>query len=121
MTRLLIGCLAAAALLAAPAEAQQHQLVGKWESVDQPGKWAEFLANGEFHYRYGTGPTPITLQIYWKTGWSSALTLGSKDGQSVRSCKYRIEGDTLTIDNGSGKSCIDNRPIEMAMKFRRAK
>lgn len=126
MTRHFIGLRAAALLVASlaaalPAFAQQHELVGKWEAVNQPGKWIDFKANGEVHYLYSITPVPTRLMVNWKTGWFHSLTLSQIGGGGARSCKYAIDGDSLTIDDGSGKSCIENQPVNMAMKFRRAK
>jgi hypothetical protein len=107
------------ALLATSAQAADDKLVGKWNSVDQPGKWVELRADGVFRYIYDLTPPPTILEIYWKTGWFGTLTLSMANNGNARDCKYKIDGDDLTIDDGSGKSCMDH--IKMAQRFKRAK
>jgi len=120
--KLAVAAAFAFALLASPAaQADDSALIGKWTALDQPGKAIEFLANGEFHYVYDIGPPRTELQIYWKTGWFSKVTLSMANGGNARACYYKVAGDELTLDNGSGKSCIDNQPVNMAQHFKRAK
>jgi hypothetical protein len=115
---------AAAALLLAllsssAVHAADDKLVGKWDSVDQPGKWAEFRADGVFSYIYDTGRPPTILEVFWKTGWFSKLTLSMANGANGTDCKYSLKDDDLTLDDGSGNSCLPH--IKMAQQFKRAK
>jgi hypothetical protein len=108
------------AMFAAPAaQAADDRLVGKWDAIDQPGKWAEFRADGVFSYIYDTGRPPTILEVFWKTGWFSKLTLSMAHGGNGTDCKYSLKDDDLTVDNGSGISCLPH--IKMAQKFKRAK
>lgn len=107
-------------LTASPATADDAKLVGVWTSTDQPGKMMEFGADGTFRYLYNLAPRTI-LQLKWKLGWFSKVTLSMENGGNARSCTYKIDGDTLTLTDGSGNSCIGNHPVEMAQSFTRAK
>jgi hypothetical protein len=110
---------AVALLAASAAQAADDKLVGKWNSVDQPGKWAEFAADGVFRYIYDTGRPPTILEVFWKTGWFSKLTLSMANGANGTDCKYSLKDDELTLDDGSGNSCLPH--IKMAQQFKRAK
>lgn len=114
---------AAALLLAllavSVASAEDNKLVGNWNAVDQPGKWAEFRADGTFRYIYDLTPPPVILEVYWKAGWFSKVTLSMANNGNPRDCHYRIDGDDLTLDDGTGKSCMEH--INMAQHFKRAK
>ncbi len=103
-------------LAPAVAHAEDNKLVGKWESVDQPGKLAEFDADGVFMYVYA--PQTV-LQIAWKAGWFSKVTLSMANGANPHSCRYAIDGDELTLDDGAGNSCLPH--VKMAQQFKRAK
>jgi hypothetical protein len=108
------------ALLASPAAlAADDKLVGKWNSVDQPGKWAEFRADGTFRYIYDLSPPPTVLEVYWKTGWFSKMTFSMANDANGTDCKYKLDSDDLTLDDGSGNSCLPH--IKMAQQFKRAK
>jgi hypothetical protein len=110
---------AVALLVASAAQAADDKLVGKWNSVDQPGKWAEFAADGTFRYIYDLAPPPTILEIAWKIGWFSKVTLSMANGGNPRSCHYALKDDELTLDDGSGNSCLPH--IKMAQQFKRAK
>jgi hypothetical protein len=113
----------AAFILLAPASAgaDDAKLAGLWTSLDQPGKMIEFSADGTFRYLYDLTPPRAVLQLKWKLGWFGKITLSQENGAGARSCAYKVEGDTLTFDDGSGHSCIPNEPVKMAQRFTRAK
>ena len=104
---------------AQPAAADE-KLHGVWEAVGQPGKTAEFRADGTFRYIYDPKPPHTVLQICWKKGWFGKLVLSQENGDGARSCSYKIEGDNLTLHDG-GASCVPHRPVEMATRFTRVK
>jgi hypothetical protein len=108
-------------LAATPAVADDPKVVGLWTSLDQPGKMIEFSADGTFRYLYSLTSPRAVLQLKWKLGWFSKITLSQENGAGARSCTYKVEGDTLTFDDGSGHSCIPNEPVKMAQRFTRAK
>jgi hypothetical protein len=110
-------------LLAAaqPAAADDKPLLGTWMAVGQPGKTLEFRDDGMFRYVYNPSPPPTVLQLRWKTGWFGKLTLSQENGGGGRSCSLKVDGDSLTIDDGSGGSCIPNRPVKMETRFTRVK
>jgi len=101
---------AVALLAASAAQAADDKLVGKW---------AEFRADGVFSYIYDTGRPPTILEVFWKTGWFSKLTLSMANGANGTDCKYSLKDDELTLDDGSGNSCLPH--IKMAQQFKRAK
>ena len=103
-----------------PAAAQDDKLIGLWEAAGQPGKTAEFRADGTFRYIYNPTPPRTVLQLKWSRGWFGKLTLAQENGDGARSCSYKIDGDTLTIDDGGG-SCMPHRPVEMPTRFTRVK
>jgi hypothetical protein len=114
--------LAAAALgIAAcdrPSAADRQALVGQWRPEDGSKRRIEFKQDGEFDYVY-----LATWRLRWDLGGSGRVHLAGPDGTIVARCHYRIEGDRLLIDDGSGASCASPRvtpPVPMPTAFRRA-
>ena len=103
-----------------PAVADESQLLGLWQAVEQPGKLMEFGQDGTFRYVYDTNPPRAILQLRWEAGSFGKVTLSQENGAGSRSCSVKVEGDSLTIDDGSGQSCIPNQPVEMLTRFTRA-
>ena len=119
---LILVVLAMLAIAAAPASAQEEKLIGMWNAVGKPaGTTLEFRADGVFRYVYDPNPPRTVLQVRWKTGWFSSLSITMEGETSGAPCKYAIDGDKLTLDDGSGKSCLPHRPVEMVTTFTRTK
>ncbi len=97
------------------------KLVGLWQAVGQPENLMEFGQDGTFRYVYSAAAPRAILHLRWKAGWFGKVTLSQENGAGSRSCSVKVQGDSLTIDNGAGQSCIPNRPVEMLMRFTRAK
>jgi hypothetical protein len=103
------------------AAAADDKLIGLWQAVGQPEKMMEFGQDGTFRYVYSTAAPRAILQLRWKAGWFVKVTLSQENGAGSRSCSVKVQGDSLTIDDGAGQSCIPNRPVEMLTRFTRAK
>jgi hypothetical protein len=117
MKPLAIAILAAALFVDSAAYAADPNLIGRWNAVDQPGKWAEFYPDGSFEYAYELlGTIPAVLSVRWTTGWFNSLTL--TNGSNSRSCHYKLEGNDLFLYSSLRKSCIEQ--LNMALHFRRA-
>jgi hypothetical protein len=102
------------------AAADDSQLVGLWQAVGQPEKMMEFSRDGTFRYVYSAAAPRAILHLRWKAGWFGKVTLSQEHGAGSRSCSVKVQGDSLIIDDGSGQSCIPNRPVEMLTCFTRA-
>ncbi len=103
------------------AAAADDKLVGLWQAVEDPTKMMEFSQDGTFRYVYSPAAPRAILHLRWKAGWFGKVTLSQENGDGSRSCSVKVQGDSLTIDDGSGRSCIPNRPVEMLTRFTRAR
>ena len=82
-----------------------------------PASTLDFRDDGSFEYLSGEG-IKTSLQIFWKMGMGHKIVLSMADGVNPRSCYYKLEGDHLTFDDGSGSSCIPAEPDDMPMEYR---
>lgn len=111
----LLLVLAACGEAATPAD--RDALIGVWSPQDGTGRIIEFKTNGEFDYRYFA-----TLRMHWELSRKGRLDLSSVDGGVKWTCAYAIEGDLLSIDDGSGKTCVSpgvTPPEPMPFTFRK--
>ena len=112
---LLLAALACGGLAACSgSDEDRAHLVGRWNAVERPPDYIEFREDGVFEYVNGTGIKTV-LQIFWKIGSGQSVVLSMADGVNPRRCYYKLEGDHLTFDNGSGASCIPAEPDDMSM------
>ncbi|MGD9912920.1 MAG: hypothetical protein AB7S80_02480 [Rhizobiaceae bacterium] len=102
-----------------PTEADRAELIGTWNPEDASGRPIEFKADGVFDYRYD----PVTvLRLDWKLERKGRVSLTSANGVTL-TCYYAVEGNALSIDDGSGKTCVSpgiTPPSPMPTKFSRA-
>lgn len=81
-------------------------LVGLWVPDDGSRHTIEFKDNGVFDFVYDPSPIRTTLQVKWSMDTKGKVDIRQDDGSHYKTCKYRIDADKLTIDDGSGASCI---------------
>lgn len=78
-------------------------LVGLWLPEDGSPHTIEFKEDGEFDFIYDVTPTLYILRLQWSLGRKGRVILAS--GGTTITCHYGLEGDRLSIDNGSGREC----------------
>jgi hypothetical protein len=115
---LVIAVMAGGWLAACSNEADRAKLIGHWVAVGKPSESLDFRDDGSFEYLSGEG-IKTSLQIFWKMGSGNKVVLSMADGVNPRSCYYKLDGDHLTFDNGSGSSCIPAEPDDMPMEYSR--
>jgi hypothetical protein len=116
---LIIAVMACGWLAACSNEEDRAHLLGLWVAVGKPSETLEFRDDGSFEYVSGIG-IKTRLQIFWRMGMGHKIVLSMADGVNPRSCYYKLEGDHLTFDDGSGSSCIPAEPDDMPMEYQRA-
>lgn len=102
-----------------PIEADRAELIGVWNPDDNSDRRVEFKPDGVFDYLYDP---MITLRLDWKLERKGRVTLTSGNGVET-TCSYKVTGNTLAIDDGSGKSCIGpsvTPPSPMPVKYTKA-
>ena len=108
-------------LLASCAQSTEEDRIaisGMWHPEDGTKRTVEFKPDGEFNYLYFA-----TLRLKWELGRKGEVVLKGSDGSPFKSCYYKIEGGRLSIDNGSGDTCVtpvSTPPSPMPKTFRRA-
>jgi len=117
--RLLVVAIMACGWLAACSnDADRAKLIGHWVAVGKPSETLDFRDDGSFEYVSGEG-IKTRLQIFWRMGWGNKVVLSMANGVNPRSCYYKLDGNHLTFDDGSGSSCIPAEPDDMPMEYTR--
>ncbi len=115
---LVIASIACGWLAACSNDADRAKLIGHWVAVGKPSDSLDFRDDGSFEYLSGEG-IKTSLQIFWRIGSGNNVVLSMADGVNPRSCYYKLDGDHLTFDDGSGGSCIPAEPDSMPMEYSR--
>lgn len=119
-----LASLAAILLLAACGgsdTALREKMIGKWAAKADAKKTLEFRPSGELTYVSDpTASPPTTFDVFWELK-SGKVTLSIKPRGDGPACVVSVSGDNLTIENGSGRSCMGGDPINMEMEFTRIK
>jgi hypothetical protein len=115
---LIVAVMACGWLVTCSNEADRAHLLGQWVAVGKPSETLEFRDDRSFEYVSGVG-IKTRLQIFWRMGSGHSVVLSMADGVNPRSCYYKLEGDHLTFDDGSGGSCIPGEPDSMPMDYQR--
>jgi hypothetical protein len=102
-----------------PATAEDRAaLVGLWLPENGTTKTVEFKVDGVFDYKYFA-----TLRLNWEMRKKGEVELSTTNGAVKFTCYYKIEGNRLSIDNGSGETCVTPNatpPDPMALSFTRS-
>ena len=85
-----------------PTQADRAELIGTWNPDDGSGRTVRFSDKGVFDYLYYTG---TVLELDWKLERKGRVALTSANAVTTR-CQYKVEGKSLTIDDGAKNSCI---------------
>ena len=104
-------------------ENDRQALTGKWVPEDGSGHLVFFRPDGVLDYVYDT-TVPVVQRLRWELGRKGEVYVKGDDGSAIRTCYYTIEGDKLSIDNGSGRECIGpwvTPPVPMPRAFRKGK
>ena len=115
---LIIAIMACGWLSACSNEEDRAKLLGHWVAIGKPTDTLDFRDDGSFEYLSGEG-IKTSLQIFWKMGGGHSVVLSMANGENARSCYYKLDGDHLTFDDGSGASCIPAEPDDMPMDYSR--
>jgi hypothetical protein len=76
-------------------------LVGLWAPTDASGMTVTFHEDGVFDYLYFA-----TFRANWELGNKGEIKFSGEGGSYPWNCYYKIEGATLTIDNGQRQTCF---------------
>ena len=116
--------LAAALLLSAcdsSDPALREKMIGMWAAKADAKKTLEFRPSGEMTYVSDPAASPpTTFDVFWELK-SGKVTLSINPHGEGPACAVSVKGDDLTIENGSGRSCMGGDPIKMEMEFTRIK
>ena len=116
--------LAAALLLSAcdsSDPALREKMIGTWAAKADAKKTLQFRPSGELIYVSDPAASPpTTFDVFWELK-SGKVTLSIKPHGEGPACVVSVKGDDLTIENGSGRSCMGGDPIRMEMEFTRIK
>jgi hypothetical protein len=108
-SRTLLAVLLSGSVLACspPAtEEDRKALVGLWIPDDGPRYTIEFKKDGVFDFVYDVGPPRTVLRIKWSLSTKGKVDIRQDDGSHYKTCRYSIDADKLTIDDGSGAECL---------------
>jgi len=108
-SRTLVMALMSGSLLACgrPAtEEDRKALVGLWMPDDGSRHAIEFKGNGVFDFVYDVGPPRTVLRIKWSLDTKGKVDIRRDDGVHYKTCRYSIDANKLTIDDGSGAECL---------------
>src|SRR5215813_13718470 len=109
VSRTLLIALMSGSLLACnkPAtEEDRKALVGLWIPDDGSRHTIEFKENGVFDFVYDVGPPRTVLRLKWSLDTKGKVDIRGDDGSRYKTCRYAIEDDKLSIDNGDGGECL---------------
>lgn len=101
-----------------PTEADRQKLIGLWIPEDGSGQTVEFKEDGVFDFKYSA-----IWRLKWELKSATRVELLGVYGGSVNICTFEVEGDRLTLHDGSGESCDRPRvtpPQPIPVTFRRA-
>lgn len=119
-----VALFATALLLAACGSsdtALREKMIGKWAAKADAKKTLEIRPSGELTYISDPAASPpTTFEVFWELK-SGKVTLSIKPHGDGPACVVSVSGDNLTIENGSGRSCMGGDPINMEMEFTRIK
>jgi hypothetical protein len=107
-SRTLLMALMSGSLLACrPAtEEDRKALVGLWIPDDGSRHTIEFKEDGVFDFVYDVVPPRTVLRIKWSLSTKGEVDIRQDDGSHYKTCRYSIDADKLTIDDGSGSECL---------------
>lgn len=101
-----------------PTAEDRAALIGLWLPEGGSTRTVEFKPDGVFDYKYFA-----TLRLNWEMPKKGEISLSTVDGSVKLTCYYRIEGNRLLIDNGSGETCVTpsaTPPNPMPLAFRKS-
>ena len=87
-------------------EADRKALVGLWIPDEGPRYTIEFKDDRVFDFVYDVGPSRTVLRIKWSLSTKGKVDIRQHDGSHYKTCRYSIDADKLTIDDGSGAECL---------------
>jgi hypothetical protein len=87
-------------------EEDRKALAGLWTPDDGSRHTIEFKDNGVFDFVYDVGPPRTVLRIKWSLSTKGKVDIRQDDGSHYRTCRYSIDANKLTIDDGSGSECL---------------
>lgn len=76
-------------------------LLGLWAPTDASGTTVTFHGDGVFDYLYSA-----IFRANWELGNKEEIKFSGEGGSYLWTCYYKIEGATLTIDDGHGQTCF---------------
>jgi hypothetical protein len=76
-------------------------LVGLWAPNDASGRTVTFHEDGVFDYLYSA-----IFRANWELGDKGEIKLSVVGGSYSWTCRYKIEGAILMIDNGQEQTCF---------------
>lgn len=104
-------------------EEDRKALAGLWIPDDGSGHMIEFRKDGVFNFLYDATPPGTVLQIKWSLDTKGEVDIRADDGSRYKTCRYSIEANKLTIDDGNGAECLRpavTPPVPMPKSFTKA-
>ena len=104
----LVALLGSSLLSCKPAtEEDRKALTGLWIPDDGSSHTIEFKPDGVFDFVYDVGPPSRTvLRIKWSLDTKGKVDIRADDGSRYKTCRYSIEANKLSIDDGDGAECL---------------
>lgn len=111
----LVALLGSSLLSCNPAtEEDRKALTGLWIPDDGSRHTIEFKPDGVFDFVYDVGPPSRTvLRIKRSLDTKGKVDIRADDGSRYKTCRYSIEANKLSIDDGDGAECL--RPAVTAV------